>query len=151
MHQVNASLFRSDERLTLETSPFQIFTVLIQPLSTRLIKPNFCFTLPPRSTTVSLETRNFKRLYELVDSGQTNSSKTATIVSNKMLKLSVSTFNVLSPLNEISIVDRAAFIRKFSAGRILKVSFGRSGIANPYENATTPTITLFSEAKIGVG
>ena len=35
------------------------FTVVIQPLSTRLIKPNFCFDLPHRrSTTVSLETRN---------------------------------------------------------------------------------------------
>jgi len=33
--------------------------VVIQPLSTRLIKPNFCFDLPHRrSTTVSLETRN---------------------------------------------------------------------------------------------
>ena len=35
------------------------FTVVIQHLSTRLIKPNFCFDLPHRrSTTVSLETRN---------------------------------------------------------------------------------------------
>ena len=35
------------------------FTVVIQPLSTRLIKPNFCFHLSHRrSTTVSLETRN---------------------------------------------------------------------------------------------
>ena len=35
------------------------FTVVIQPLSTRLIKPNFCFDLSHRrSTTVSLETRN---------------------------------------------------------------------------------------------
>ena len=34
-------------------------TVVIQPLSTRLIKPNFCFDLSHRrSTTVSLETRN---------------------------------------------------------------------------------------------
>ena len=33
--------------------------VVIQPLSTCLIKPNFCFDLPHRrSTTVSLETRN---------------------------------------------------------------------------------------------
>jgi len=33
--------------------------VVIQPLSTRLIKPNFCFDLSHRrSTTVSLETRN---------------------------------------------------------------------------------------------
>ena len=33
--------------------------MVIQPLSTRLIKPNFCFDLPHRrSTTVSLETRN---------------------------------------------------------------------------------------------
>ena len=33
--------------------------VVIQPLSTRLIKPNFCFNLSHRrSTTVSLETRN---------------------------------------------------------------------------------------------
>ena len=31
---------------------------LYQPLSTRLLKPNFCFTLPEHSTTVSLETRN---------------------------------------------------------------------------------------------
>ena len=37
----------------------KFFTVVIQPLSTRLIKPNFCFHLPLRpSTTVSLETRN---------------------------------------------------------------------------------------------
>ena len=35
------------------------FTVVIQPLSTRLIKPNFCFHLSHRrSTTVPLETRN---------------------------------------------------------------------------------------------
>ena len=35
------------------------FTVVIQPLSTRLLKPNFCFDLPHRrNTTVSLETRN---------------------------------------------------------------------------------------------
>ena len=35
------------------------FTVVIQHLSTRLIKPNFSFDLPHRrSTTVSLETRN---------------------------------------------------------------------------------------------
>ena len=35
------------------------FTVVIQPLSTRLIKPNFCFHHSHRrSTTVSLETRN---------------------------------------------------------------------------------------------
>ena len=35
------------------------FTVVISPLSTRLIKPNFCFDLSHRrSTTVSLETRN---------------------------------------------------------------------------------------------
>ena len=35
------------------------FTVVIQHLSNRLIKPNFCFDLPHRrSTTVSLETRN---------------------------------------------------------------------------------------------
>ena len=34
-------------------------TVVIQPLSTRLIKPNFFFDLSHRrSTTVSLETRN---------------------------------------------------------------------------------------------
>ena len=33
--------------------------VVVQPLSTRVIKPNFCFDLPhQRSTTVSLETRN---------------------------------------------------------------------------------------------
>ena len=33
--------------------------MVIQPLSTRLIEPNFCFDLPHRrSTTVSLETRN---------------------------------------------------------------------------------------------
>ena len=33
--------------------------MVIQPLSTRLIKPNFCFDLSHRrSTTVSLETRN---------------------------------------------------------------------------------------------
>jgi len=33
--------------------------VVIQPLSTRLIQPNFCFDLSHRrSTTVSLETRN---------------------------------------------------------------------------------------------
>ena len=37
----------------------QSFSVLIQPLSTRLIKPNFCFDLSHRSsTTVSLETRS---------------------------------------------------------------------------------------------
>ena len=35
------------------------FTVVIQPLSTRLIKLNFCFDLSHRrSTTASLETRN---------------------------------------------------------------------------------------------
>ena len=35
------------------------FRVVIQPLSTRLINPNFCFHLSHRrSTTVSLETRN---------------------------------------------------------------------------------------------
>ena len=35
------------------------FTVVISLLSTRLIKPNFCFDLSHRrSTTVSLETRN---------------------------------------------------------------------------------------------
>ena len=33
--------FRSDEGLTLETSAFQTFTVVIRPLSTRLKKPNF--------------------------------------------------------------------------------------------------------------
>ena len=50
------SSIRPDEGLTLETSAF---TVVIQPLSTRLIKPNFCFDLSHRrSTTVSLETRN---------------------------------------------------------------------------------------------
>ena len=33
--------------------------MVIQPLSTRLIKPNFCFDLSHRrNTTVSLETRN---------------------------------------------------------------------------------------------
>ena len=34
---------RSDEGLTLETSAFKSFTVVIQCLSTRLIKLNFCF------------------------------------------------------------------------------------------------------------
>ena len=33
---------RSDEGLKLETSAFKIFHRVIQPLSTRLIKPNFC-------------------------------------------------------------------------------------------------------------
>ena len=38
---------------------FKSFTVVIQPLSIRLIKPNFCFDLSHRrSTAVSLETRN---------------------------------------------------------------------------------------------
>ena len=38
---------------------FKSFMVVIQPLSTRLIKPNFCFDLSHRrSTAVSLETRN---------------------------------------------------------------------------------------------
>ena len=38
--------------------------MVIQPLSTRLIKPNFCFDLPHRrSTTVSLETRNSFTLF----------------------------------------------------------------------------------------
>jgi len=37
--------------------------VVIQPLSTRLIKPNFCFDLSHRrSTTVSLETKNSNKL-----------------------------------------------------------------------------------------
>lgn len=41
---------------TLTVKPF---TVVFQPLSTRLMKPNFCFPLSHRrSTTVSLETRN---------------------------------------------------------------------------------------------
>ena len=54
----NNSFIRSDEGLTLETSAFS-FTVVIQPLSTRFIKPNFSFDLPHRrTTTVSLETRN---------------------------------------------------------------------------------------------
>ena len=48
--------------LEYETGLFKLsksFTVVIQPLSTRLIKPNFCFDLSHRrSTTVSLETRN---------------------------------------------------------------------------------------------
>ena len=44
---------RSERRLS------KSFTAVIQPLSTRLIKPNFCFHLSHRrSTTVSLETRN---------------------------------------------------------------------------------------------
>ena len=46
--------------LTLSTSAFQTFTVVIRLLSTPLIKPNFpaCFTLPPiYNTTVSLENR----------------------------------------------------------------------------------------------
>ena len=47
---------------TLQRSKRQLsksFTVVIQPLSTRLINPNFCFHLSHRrSTTVSLETRN---------------------------------------------------------------------------------------------
>ena len=56
-----------DEGLTLEPGARNVsfiklskpFTVAIQPLSTRLIKPNFCFHLSHRrSTTVSLETRN---------------------------------------------------------------------------------------------
>ena len=50
---------RSDEGLTLKRQLSKSFTVVIQPLSTRLIKPNFCLDLPHRrSTTVSLETRN---------------------------------------------------------------------------------------------
>ena len=44
------------ERLRKLSEPL---TVVIQPLSIRLIKPNFCFHLSHRrSTTVSLETRN---------------------------------------------------------------------------------------------
>ena len=39
--------------------PSKSFRVVIQPLSTRLFKPNFCFDLSHRrSTTVFLETRN---------------------------------------------------------------------------------------------
>ena len=46
-------LWRSKRQLS------KSFTVVIQPLSIRLIKPNFCFDLSHRrSTTVSLETRN---------------------------------------------------------------------------------------------
>ena len=57
MLRENAQEIRSDKGLTLETS--KSFMVVIQPLSTCLIKPNFCFDLSHRrSTTVSSETRN---------------------------------------------------------------------------------------------
>ena len=46
------------------------FTVVIQPLSTRLIKPNFCLDLSHRrSTTVSLETRNSFTLCNIMHHG----------------------------------------------------------------------------------
>ena len=49
------------------------FTVVIQHLSTRLIKPNFCFDLPHRrSTTISLETRNL--FYLKISLGQVNNT-----------------------------------------------------------------------------
>ena len=53
-------LIRSDEGLTVAKRQLsKSFTVVIQSLSTRLIKPNFCFDLSHRrSTTISLETRN---------------------------------------------------------------------------------------------
>ena len=53
-------LIRSDEGLTLAKRQLsKSFTVVIQSLSTRLIKPNFRFDLSHRrSTTISLETRN---------------------------------------------------------------------------------------------
>ena len=42
--------------------------MVIQPLSTHLIKPNFCFDLSHRrSTTVSLETRNSCPLSDVDD------------------------------------------------------------------------------------
>ena len=49
--------FRSDEGLKRSKRQLsKSFTVAIQHLSTRLIKPNFCFDLPHRrSITVSLE------------------------------------------------------------------------------------------------
>ena len=46
--------------------------IIIQPLSTRLIKPNFCFDLSHRrSTTVSLETRNSIAIYRCSSNGPT--------------------------------------------------------------------------------
>jgi len=51
------SLWRRAKRSKRQLS--KSFTVVIQPLSTRLIKPNFCFDLSHRrSATISLETRN---------------------------------------------------------------------------------------------
>jgi len=51
----------------LEMSGSKCFTVVIHPLSTALIKPNFCFHLShQRSTTVSLETRNPSKFLEAV-------------------------------------------------------------------------------------
>ena len=50
------SSIRSDERANSRNVIFsKSFTVVIRPLSTRLIKPNFHVS---RSTTLSLETRN---------------------------------------------------------------------------------------------
>ena len=57
----NKNLVLSNELIKVELPPWKIwkawtfwkrqlsksFTVVIRPLSTRLIKPNFCFTLPP--------------------------------------------------------------------------------------------------------
>ena len=62
----NFKILRDDPKtkhiLSLNETKRQLsksFTVVISPLSTRLIKPNFCFDLSHRcSTTVSLETRN---------------------------------------------------------------------------------------------
>ena len=50
--------------------------MVIQPLSTRLIKPNFCFDLSHRrSTTVSLETRNSFCYLCLVEKGDSDDSE----------------------------------------------------------------------------
>ena len=40
-------LFAPTKGQRLKRQLSKSFTVVIQPLSTRLIKPNFCFTLPP--------------------------------------------------------------------------------------------------------
>ena len=41
------SSVRSDAEVMLQTQPSKSFSMVIQPLSTRLIKANFCLTLPP--------------------------------------------------------------------------------------------------------